>query len=473
MTQPQHAPAAQLQRLAIDGDVVSTVDGIAGTAVEFVVEDRPFWGGMNRIDVLQVATADGVRGADYADVVLAADSQAQGPVEGLPQELVHPAPDHLADTFEAVIDRSMWAIPLRKLMEKAREQGLDLLMVGGSVRDIIAGKGVEAVNDIDLTGNIPAIVMREWMNGVLREDPADAAMVEIRGLRVTMPGNVVKIEYRADTQIEYMMLARRFDSSAERWTRGSDLLADLSHRDVSVNTVMYDPVRRELLDPSGRGLEDIEKRLVRPIDCPERDYHWELPLNNFTRALKMLRKFDSADARPFAEWFEKNEHAMRAAKESHPSVWRALLYHKTLGAFGIEVNDTRRRDEAAEERIAARDEMTEWLIRVMPGAREYLEACRGDGLDRQRFAAADWIPRGDGLRWVVGDQPPYRLGEPLLERVTGYSLYEAAFDMLVDPTPCTVELGFGGDLVTARGAVDAHKRRVVETDDLGVPLIER
>ena len=45
--------------------------------------------------------------------------------------------------------------------------------------------------------------------------------------------------------------------------RGKDIKEDAAHRDLTINSLYYDPCKKELIDPTGKGINDINEKLVR------------------------------------------------------------------------------------------------------------------------------------------------------------------------------------------------------------------
>ena len=45
--------------------------------------------------------------------------------------------------------------------------------------------------------------------------------------------------------------------------RGKDIKEDSSHRDLTINSLYYDPFKDIVIDPTGKGLSDLENKLIR------------------------------------------------------------------------------------------------------------------------------------------------------------------------------------------------------------------
>lgn len=45
--------------------------------------------------------------------------------------------------------------------------------------------------------------------------------------------------------------------------RGKDIKEDASNRDLTINSLYYDPFKDKIIDPTGRGISDIENKIIR------------------------------------------------------------------------------------------------------------------------------------------------------------------------------------------------------------------
>ncbi|MBR7131165.1 MAG: polynucleotide adenylyltransferase PcnB [Lentisphaeria bacterium] len=95
---------------------------------------------------------------------------------------------------------------------------------------------------------------------------------------------------------------------------------DAFRRDFTVNALFYDPVKHDLIDHTGRGIEDIEKRIVRAIGDPLLRFE-EDPVR-MLRALKLVAQFD----------FSLDSDTENALFASLP-----LLQHASSGRLSLEL----------------------------------------------------------------------------------------------------------------------------------------
>src|SRR5262245_21509298 len=156
--------------------------------------------------------------------------------------------------------------PVVQLCRAARVAGGRALLVGGWVRDFV--RGVENVDyDIEVYG---------------LEAPALRSLIEAHG-KVDAVGEaftVYKVRLRDERRRESFVptilvdvsMPRR-ESKTGRGHRGFVVEGDpqmsleeaARRRDFTINAMMYDPLRDEILDPYG-GREDVARGVIRVVD---------------------------------------------------------------------------------------------------------------------------------------------------------------------------------------------------------------
>jgi poly(A) polymerase len=192
------------------------------------------------------------------------------------------------------------------LARQFRDQGYDLYMVGGTVRDLLLRRDASA--DVDLTTNarpddikrlaaqthpLAIVTVGEQFGTVRlhypRQESAAIATTESASPEpsaVVAAGapdiDVVEITtYRSD----------RYDPASRKpeVTFGDTLEEDLLRRDFTINAMARDPLSGDILDPYG-GREDLERGLIRAVgDDPERRFD-EDPLR-LLRAARFAAQF--------------------------------------------------------------------------------------------------------------------------------------------------------------------------------------
>src|SRR6266511_902314 len=149
-----------------------------------------------------------------------------------------------------------------KLCEAVKQAGGRALLVGGWVRDF--ARGVESVDyDIEVYG-LEAPVLRSLIEAHGKVDAVGEAFT------------VYKVRLRERERrrsfVVDVSLPRR-ESKTGRGHRGFVIEGDpwmsieeaARRRDFTINAMMYDPLKDEILDPYG-GREDISRGIIRVVD---------------------------------------------------------------------------------------------------------------------------------------------------------------------------------------------------------------
>jgi hypothetical protein len=139
------------------------------------------------------------------------------------------------------------------LIEEIWYRGYEVFLVGGTVRDVVAGG---EPHDVDLVTSMPLQHAVPFLTRMFRSDPSideqngyvrlggpwkdGAPFVDLKSFVFRQPGSVEAVF-------------------------AGDIVRDHKHRDFACNAIYYDPVNEALLDPSGIGLrsaEDMELVIV-------------------------------------------------------------------------------------------------------------------------------------------------------------------------------------------------------------------
>lgn len=125
-------------------------------------------------------------------------------------------------------------------------------LTGGAARDVVAGWGVNSINDLDITGTAPVGAFlhgaRNWLI---------AAGLGDRRVQMNTGSMVCSASKMGEARLfEYKPLML---SGCNFLACDGDLKMDSETRDLSFNCLFYDPVRELLLDPTGQGIDDICK----------------------------------------------------------------------------------------------------------------------------------------------------------------------------------------------------------------------
>jgi poly(A) polymerase len=205
------------------------------------------------------------------------------PAQRLSEDRILPVPDGLADRFDDLLRRpdGGWAGFISDVVADLHVEGHVVMLSGGAVRDMVATGDPGVVNDLDMAGTVPA---GRFAEVAYRRQSAVRAThlrhrVSTRLVSSLADGGERIIEYKGLHQPGFPFPAT-----------GADPGYDAASRDFTVNTLLYDPVRRQLLDPRGTGMTHLlgdRRRLVPMNDRPDPAQAADVVL----RAIKFLDRW--------------------------------------------------------------------------------------------------------------------------------------------------------------------------------------
>lgn len=172
----------------------------------------------------------------------------------------------------------------RPISDRFADRGRSLFLVGGIVRDTLLGRAVETL-DIDLTTDASP----DEIEAILRSLRPAAMWTQGKrfgtvGANIVGPDGLRAYEITTHRADEYDT-----DSRKPAVTFASDIDADLSRRDFTVNAIAVSTNDGTLIDPFG-GLDDLGAHLLRtPIEA-ERSFRDD-PLR-MLRAARFIAAFD-------------------------------------------------------------------------------------------------------------------------------------------------------------------------------------
>lgn len=137
-----------------------------------------------------------------------------------------------------------------ELVTEIWSRGYEIFLVGGTVRDVIAGY---KTNDVDLVTSMPLTRAVDLLKSMYRKEPdisPEHGFARLGGF----PGS-------GDPFIDLKMFSRN-EPGTPNATFGNRFDLDLCHRDFACNAVYYDPINRALIDPSGIGIRDAEDKIL-------------------------------------------------------------------------------------------------------------------------------------------------------------------------------------------------------------------
>lgn len=177
-------------------------------------------------------------------------------------------------------------------LDKLGDDGIATYIVGGLVRDAIAGK---KGNDVDFTFQGGAQDVRAAAKGANLPMPHYTASGSGNGSGLVQFGHEDastdegKLEGKgfggANTGLGTHMHGSVGGSPK---SRGGDAVADLHCRDFTFNALFYDRKNKTVIDPSGTGVQDAIDKVIRPPFPPEK---WDEWLENSPQAAVRYFKF--------------------------------------------------------------------------------------------------------------------------------------------------------------------------------------
>jgi len=189
------------------------------------------------------------------------DRIGPSPAERLePQRLTRPAPFPRECYENQLYALGAGGEVIRDLLAGITARGHRSWLVGGAVRDFVTDGPAAKVNDLDFTGTIGPGELNDLYRVLRRSDAANyevwVSTPLVWSLTPPSPSRTRRSK-RPPRLMEYKALsATGFPFPA--W--GGDFAEDATTRDLTVNTLVYDPDEDVLIDPTGRGRADTEER---------------------------------------------------------------------------------------------------------------------------------------------------------------------------------------------------------------------
>ena len=145
-----------------------------------------------------------------------------------------------------------------ELIVEIWSRGFEIFLVGGTVRDVIAGN---ATNDVDLVTSMPLFWATTLLESMYRKKP-----------EISPENGFVRLGGKpksGDPFIDLKMISN-YDLGTINACFGNDLDIDTQHRDFACNSVYYDPINEALIDPTGNGIADAERKQLSIVCNPAR-----------------------------------------------------------------------------------------------------------------------------------------------------------------------------------------------------------
>ncbi|GAB2843704.1 nucleotidyltransferase family protein [Lentzea nigeriaca] len=159
----------------------------------------------------------------------------------------------LPHRVEALLDLpgAAWQPVARVLFASVHATGHRLWLAGGVVRDLVSGVPERQINDLDLSGTVPA----GRFSDILYQSRRMTRMSEFR--QTVTPGSLV-CAVTAPGSKERLIEYRGLSVTGFRFPAvGSSLVEDVRTRDFTFNALFYDLGNHDVLDPCGSGVDDL------------------------------------------------------------------------------------------------------------------------------------------------------------------------------------------------------------------------
>ncbi|WP_437280983.1 hypothetical protein WME90_10615 [Sorangium sp. So ce375] len=199
-----------------------------------------------------------VLSSDEFDIVLDEEQPPPPRVEGVPMEEVQAmfGDPEIGARLEKLLDFELAPeipgiehIPVRRYVDMIDRSGFVSTIVGGAVRDVV-GK-LKDPTDIDLSTTMPAMDVFTAMH---HQKLGDSARKDGLPQASVLPyWGLAQIERQVDSGLDVASL-----HGPGPGQQSFDLAEDLSSRDFTINSLYYDPKTKQVLDPTGKGLDDLK-----------------------------------------------------------------------------------------------------------------------------------------------------------------------------------------------------------------------
>ncbi|MDR0932093.1 MAG: CCA tRNA nucleotidyltransferase [Victivallales bacterium] len=172
-----------------------------------------------------------------------------------------------------------------ELISELQNAGFESYIVGGAIRDLLLGRKPK---DFDISTSATP----EEVRAVFGRRSARIIGKRFRLVHVIWEGDLFEVS-------TFRQAPGRSNTNAKHDLPGNLILSDNSfgtaeedafRRDFTVNALFFDPVKNELIDFTGKGVEDINNRVVRAIGTPQVRFE-EDPVR-MLRALKLVGQYD-------------------------------------------------------------------------------------------------------------------------------------------------------------------------------------
>jgi len=289
-------------RLSSGTQITATIgdESIEGTYQGFDLKGRPV-----------IVDGNGDRRVGSWDAIQG-DAPTIDPLANLSPVALAKPPAKLAEALEAALELEVCgAHTAREYVDAFHAEGYAVYVVGGAIRDAIRrlqeepDASIESIvaemKDIDIVTTAPPPVSRriaaevapEYDEGAVWSPPIvdQYGAVLVGGAKAGLPNpeglDIVSI--RTHGNFEPAEKNRDTGETFVPYTFGHDLAADSKGRDFACNAVYYDPFNAAIIDPTGHGIADAQRRHLRVArtECLDKDDNlslrfWKFRMRGYT-----------------------------------------------------------------------------------------------------------------------------------------------------------------------------------------------
>ena len=244
--------------------------------------------------------------------------EGKRPLERVDSSKIKPLEAGLSERLRAFLKRPMasvddFTVSVWDIAQRLHDMGYDIWVAGGAARDFL--RGMTTANDMDLAGTVPPGMFGEVTYQMIRDFDLD--------LGINPPAQVIYVYDRQKPRrakdrraLEYAPLKYRYIKTLGRYEFDHDIERDSMHRDLTVNSLLWDIFRGVVIDPTGRGLDDLSMlklRVISPVpeECPEGTL-----AGRMLRSLQFVMRWEDADLGPVKDFFDAHVGAFKADFDS-------------------------------------------------------------------------------------------------------------------------------------------------------------
>ncbi len=208
--------------------------------------------------------------------------------QSLPQEarIVRPI-DTERSEFQRILDQRTPPGPKYiELFQEIHARGHEVFLVGGTVRDVLAG--IET-NDVDMATTMPLAHAMPLLSTMYRIGNKPERAAERNG-HLRLGGRLGA----SDPFIDFCVFRHSFVGDNQALF-STEFERDTKYRDFACNAVYYDPVNDVLIDPCGRGIHEAEEKQLSLVCDPHHGpfYRGKIALRFFKFLSRELTATDS------------------------------------------------------------------------------------------------------------------------------------------------------------------------------------